>query len=275
MALRFSEYKSARESAEFSAKFNALCEAIAISGIKFETYWTEHFLPTINESAHVADADELLNEFWGNLFGGGPKKPEGPAPDFSSVGQPSASQQMMDRLGQWQNDPKALGSKASVDAAKEAARQKKLADFQSRLDKEIENVKQRFSTAMKDFLKAMTNDAKMKNDPHMWKIAQGFYNKIMSAAQPVADSFKVNAKFGKASYVDNFGRVRDPHMQGVQDFYGNMANGANPAASPTPEAGSTPADTSTIQGGNQPPATPNETPLFRKRGERGRFLPRS
>ena len=260
MSLTFSQYKAARESAEFESKFDELCEAIVISGIKFETYWAEHFLPALNESNYVSNEDELLNEIWPWSS----KKQTSPqlAPDFSSVGQPSTGQQMTNRMDQWQND-----QRAAAEAAKEAARQKKLANFQQGIDQQINVVKQRFTTAMRDFLKAATDDAKTQNDPHMFGIVNSFYKKIMSVAEPVANEFKLKAKFGKADYQDQFAQQRGAMAQNQKAAMKQQLQnkfGSNPAS---------------VAGGNQPapeaPEAPvaNPAPLYRQRGAGGRFLP--
>lgn len=117
MALKFSDYRSARDSAEFNSRFNDLCEAIAVSGVKFETYWAEHFLPTLTESAHVSDEVELLNEIW--PFSSKKQAPAQPVEKFVTT----PKQQMTDRLDQWQNDQRAAAA-----AAKEAARQRSWLD---------------------------------------------------------------------------------------------------------------------------------------------------
>lgn len=273
MSLTFSQYKALRESAEFETKFDELCEAIVISGIKFETYWTDHFLPALNEATYVSNEDELLNEIW--PFSSKKPQPAQPAPDFSSVGQPSAGQQMIDRLGQWQND-----QRAAAEAAKEAARQKKLAGFQQNVDQQVGVIKQRFMTAMRDFLKAATDDAKTQNDPHMFGIVNAFYKKIMSVAEPVANEFKLRAKFGKSSYQDEFaqqrGAMAQSQMQGMkQKLQGKF--GTNPAStmggSQQPSQPDAPvAPPAAPAAAQQPPA--NEAPLYRQRGPGGRFLPR-
>jgi hypothetical protein len=272
MALKFSEYKAARERFEFDTRFEELCEAIAVSGIKFETYWAEHFLPALNEATYVSNEDELLNEIW--PFSSKKQAPAGPAPDFSNLDQPSGGQQMTNRMDQWQND-----QRAAAEAARQAARQKKLAGFQQNVDQQVGTIKQRFMTAMRDFLKAATDDAKTQNDPHMYGIVNSFYKKIMSVAEPVANEFKLKAKFGKSSYQDDFARERGSmaqnQMQGMKDrLQGKF--GANPASAmggsqpvpPAPEAPVTPAAAPTAQ-----PAAA-EAPLYRQRGPGGRFLPR-
>jgi hypothetical protein len=226
MALKFSDYRSTRDSAEFNSRFNDLCEAIAVSGVKFETYWSEHFLPTLTESAHVSDEVELLNEIW--PFSSKKQAPTGPAPDFDFLNQPSGGQQMTNRMDQWQNDQRAAAA-----AAKEAARQKKLAGFQQNVDQQIGTIKQRFMTAMRDFLKAATDDAKTQNDQHMFGIVNAFYKKIMSVAEPVANEFKLRAKFGKAGYQDQFAKERGAMMQNkTQDMKSQLQGkfGAVPPA---------------------------------------------
>lgn len=237
MALKFSEYKAVREAAEFDAKFTNLCEAIVVSGIKFETYWAEHFLPALNEATYVSDEVELLNEIW--PFSSGKQSQAQPAPNFDFLSQPSGGQQMTNQLDKWQND-----QRAAAEAAKEAARQKKLANFQQGIDKQIGTVKQRFMTAMRDFLKAATDDAKNQNDPHMYGIVNSFYKKIMSVAEPVANEFKLKAKFGKAGYQDQFAQERGAMMQNKTQAMKQQLQG---------KFGTVPQ----TMGGNQPVPTPD------------------
>lgn len=249
MALKFSDYRSARDSAEFNSRFNDLCEAIAVSGVKFETYWAEHFLPTLTESAHVSDEVELLNEIW--PFSSKKQAPAGPAPDFGNLPQitPSSGprwggkvggEEMTQRMDQWQNDQRAAAA-----AAKEAARQKKLAGFQQNVDQQIGTIKQRFMTAMRDFLKTATDDAKTQNDQHMFGIVNSFYKKIMSVAEPVANEFKLKAKFGKAGYQDQFAQERGAMMQNkTQDMKSQLQG----------KFGAVPPARSSVGGGAQEPS---------------------
>lgn len=274
MALKFSEYKAARECFEFEARFEELCEAIAVSGIKFETYWVEHFLPALNEATYVSNEDELLNEIW-PFSSKKQAASAGPTPNFDFLNQPSDGQQMINRMGQWQND-----QRAAAEAAKEAARQKKLAGFQQNVDQQVGVIKQRFMTAMRDFLKVATDDAKTQNDPHMFGIINSFYKKIMSVAEPVANEFKLKAKFGKSSYQDDFARERGAMMknkdpmqamkQRLQGKFGTnsaSAMGGSQPVPPAPQAPVTPAAPTA-----QPAAA--DAPLYRQRGQGGRFLPR-
>lgn len=206
----FKNYRTQRENHEFNQKFNTLCEAIAVSGVRFEDYWANVAVPTITESYSYSNEEDLLNEFWKGLFGGGKQAPQGAPVDLTNF-DPNAQPQsnMITRMDQWQND-----QKAQAEAERQAARQKKLGAFQQTIDQHIDMMKKRFATAMRDFLKATTDDAKNQNDPHMWQIANSFYKKIMSTAQPVVDEFKLKAKYGSAGYKDEFAQQRGAMAQG-------------------------------------------------------------
>jgi len=236
MALTFSEYKKTRDQNNFDQKFNKLCEGIVLSNLSFEQYWENYAIPTLLESTFVSDEEQLLNEFFG-LFGGKKQNNNTNSPNFDFLNEPKQTPKpygsgvsSVNSPGTGvssTNDPDLIQNyQAMQKDAQERRKAERLGQFQKNIDTQIETVKQRFSTAMKDFLKAMTNDAKQSNDPHMWKIAQNFYKKIISVAQPVVDEFKMQAKYGKASYKDNFNRLTARHQQKVGDFYGNLGKSA-------------------------------------------------
>ena len=213
--------------------------------------------------------EELLNEFLG-LFGGKKKQAATAAPmDWSNLpgNAPTpapAPAPMPGTTNYSTNDPNLMGDYQTMQkAAKEKQRAEKLTQFQSNVDSQIDTVKQRFATAMKDFLRVMTGDAKQQNDPHMWKIAQNFYKKIMSAAQPVADEFKMQARYGKSGYVDNFSRVSGPQQQKTQDFYGNLGKSVQGTAAP--------ANPASAMGGSQPAAQASSGPTL-GRDAKGRIM---
>lgn len=177
---KFNDFKLKKEAAEFENKFNILCEEILSKGVKFENYWKEAAVPVLNEQYSYNNESELLNEF-------------------------------LDKIRNWW---KGLGKQNSASPAVSAPeispeRAEKLAAFQKTADEHVEKIKQRFAVAMKDFLKATTDDAVKSRDPHMYKIAQSFYNKIIQSAQPTLDSFKMVAKFGRGEYEDEFSKRRE------------------------------------------------------------------
>jgi hypothetical protein len=275
MITSFKEYKTLRENTEFEQKFHYLCETIVRSGVRFEDYWSQLAVPTINESYSYSNEEELLNELFG-LFGGKKKQaaPEAPL-DWSNLPgnapAPAPAPAPMPGTGTYStNDPKVMADYQGMQkAAKEKQRAEQIAKYQSRIDSQIDTVKQRFATAMKDFLRVMTGDAKQQSDPHMWKIAQSFYKKIMSAAQPVADEFKMKLVDRKASYVDNFARVSGPHQQQTQDFYGNLGKSVQGTAAPTPAAA--PASPASAMGGSQPTAQTSSGPTLGRDSKTGRI----
>lgn len=187
----FQDYVAKRELAAFDSKITELCEAIVASGIEFDQFWSEHALPTILQASHASE-DELIAEFFGpfrgmrSLFGA--QQPAQSQPQAAPAQMPQPAAPALDP-----NDPN-------------HPRQQKLARFQQKADQQIASIKQRFQVAMKDFLKAVTDDAKSENDPHMWQIAKSFHQKLMAAAQPVLDQFKLTARFGKASYTNQFAK---------------------------------------------------------------------
>ena len=61
------------------------------------------------------------------------------------------------------------------------AADEKIDDFQQTVNQHIDVMKKRFSTAMRDFLKATTDDATRQNDAHMWQVANTFYKKFLPA----------------------------------------------------------------------------------------------
>jgi hypothetical protein len=257
----FKNYRTQRENQEFGQKFNTLCEAIAVSGVRFEDYWANVAVPTLTESFSYSNEEELLNEFWKSLFGGGKQAPQGAPVDLTNF-DPNAQPQsdMITRMGQWQND-----QKAQAEAERQAARQKKLGAFQQTVDQHIDMMKKRFSTAMRDFLKATTDDAKNQNDPHMWKIANNFYKKIMSVSQPVVDEFKMQAKYGTSSYKDEFAQQKNAMTQtmkqGLKDKFAGQAPAAAPAA----------ANPQSAMGGSQPTAQTSSGPTLGRDPKTGRI----
>lgn len=203
MSRSFQSYKADRDIVEFDNKFTGLCESIVLSGVDFDSYWQSHGLPTLLKSEVCQNDEELLVEFgMGGWFG-------------------RDRQQPMQRPGMSQPDPNAdqfFQQMTQNDPANQAnmARQKKLANFQKKVDQNVSTIKNRFMVAMKDFLKAITDDAKSQGDPHMWQIAQSFYKKILASAQPVVDQFKMTGKFGTGAYKDQFNKERGMMQQNHQ-----------------------------------------------------------
>ncbi len=187
MYKRFSEFKEQRETQAFVDQFNQICEGIASSGLSFEAYWAESALPTLLESNSLANDEELMLEFMGRMKG------------------------LFNRMmGRQQAPAKPAAPQMSPE------QQQKVDRYQQQADKMVDQIKQRFTVSMRDFLKAVTDDAKTQGNPHMWKVAQSFYQKIMSTAQPVMDQFKMKAKIGKADYKDQFNRERGSMQQNQQ-----------------------------------------------------------
>lgn len=195
----FREYREQYESNKFDNRFTRLCEGLAESGLDFEQYWEQQAVPMLLQSETMRDEEELLNEFLGNMFNNIGKM-------FGGGSTPSRG---LPQTTPWiqQNDPHQRQA---------AAQQKKLSAFQAKADQMVTAIKQRFAVAMKDFLKAVTDDAKNQNNPHMWQVAKSFYQKVMSAAQPAIDQFAMKAKAGTASYANQFNQQVGQMQQGQQ-----------------------------------------------------------
>jgi hypothetical protein len=229
MKFDFQEYKEQRDLIEFDQKFTKLCESIVISGITFDEFWEQHGLPVLLESNNYPDEEKLLVEFNWGMFN--PMNWGTPAPAQA----PQQAQPL---------DP---------------AKQQKLDKFQKKIDQQIGVIKQRFNVSMKDFLKAVTDDAKTQSDPHMWQIAKSFHKKIMDTAKPVMDEFQMKAKFGKAGYTDQFSQqaqLMKTHQQ--NDRTNNMVKRYNQQFRDQQKNQSVP---QTFGGNQQPPQEPQE-PMY-------------
>ena len=202
--MSFNEYHEWRELKEFNNNYNKLCQDLAFSEEDFDVLWAEQLLPILENSEAYNNEQELLNEFWGavkNWMSMGGNKTANP------TGNPSFTPESNPQMHQWllQND---------AGYAKGHARQQKLGQFQQQADQMTSDIKNRFSGAMRMFLKATNDDALKQQNPHLYKIANSFYNKIMAAAQPVMDQFKMTAKFGRADHSEFENRFNK--MQGNQ-----------------------------------------------------------
>lgn len=206
MKCSFQQYKSVRDLSEFDKKFTGLCESIVKSGIEFDKFWQEHALPVLLHSESCADEDQLILEFFGTnpMAQQMPQPFSQPVPFHTPQQMPQAPQQMQ-QMPQQGVDPK----------------QQKLEKFQQKIDQQIDTIKKRFQVAMKEFLQAVTDDAKTQGDPHMWQVAQNFHKKITAAVEPVMAQFKQRAKFGKASYSDQFNQLQSQMPQPTQQSFVN------------------------------------------------------
>lgn len=232
MKFDFQEYKEQRDLIEFDQKFTKLCESIISAGITFDEFWTQHGLPVLLESNNYPDEEKLLVEFNWGMFDprtwGTPAQAPNQAPNQAQTPQQTP-----------QLDP---------------IKQQKLDNFQKKVDQQIGVIKQRFNVSMKDFLKAVTDDAKTQSDPHMWQIAKSFHKKIMDTAKPVMDEFQMKAKFGKAGYADQFNQQAgamqsNQQAQRTNDMKQRLSQKfGNQQAQPT------------FGGNQQPPQDPTQPP---------------
>lgn len=224
--MSFNQYHEWRELKDFANKFNQYCEAIALSGKDFDQLWNEEILPIMEVSDGFENENALLNEFWGgmkNWFGGNNQTPQqAPAnPGFTPDKNPEMHNWLL------KNDPH---------YARNHSRQQKLGQFQQQADQMTNDIKGRFGNAMKGFLKTVNDDAMKQQNPHMFKIAQNFYKKILAAAQPVMDSFKMQAQYGKADHSEfnnKMSQMQNSQRQAMANRLQTPQNRANLASKQT------------------------------------------
>lgn len=140
--------------------------------------------------------------------------PNAPAPDPGTAGQdPNAAAQ-----------PAAGGPEAAAQQqapAMSPEKQQRLDAFQRGIDQSTDKIKEKFSSAMKDFLNSVQQDA-VKDGPSgqtMWQIAKNFNKQVMQAAQPAIDSFKQTGSYGKpkaGGYQDQFAAAQGAYANNQQ-----------------------------------------------------------
>ena len=140
--------------------------------------------------------------------------PNAPAPDPGTAGaDPNAAAQ-----------PAAGGPEAAAQQqapAMSPEKQQRLDAFQRGIDQSTDTIKQKFSTAMKDFLNSVQQDA-VKDGPSgqtMWQIAKNFNKQVMAAAQPAIDSFKQTGSYGTpkaGGYQDQFAAAQGAYSNNQQ-----------------------------------------------------------
>jgi hypothetical protein len=257
--MKFSEYREMRDTIEFDRKFSLLCESIARSGYTFDEWWSHQALPILTEAYRYDNEEELMLEFMGGVgsamgnmagrawqgvknLGRGAAHGWGAGQQAAGQWQPqgaAGAEQPMDippenfvdpnaaAAGGQQppmQDPNAAAAGGPEAAAQQAPamspeKQQRLDAFQRGIDQSTDQIKQRFSGAMRDFLQAVQGDAKQQDNAHMWQIAKNFQKQVMDAAQPAIDSFKQTAKYGQrqqGGYQDQFAQDRGAMQQGQQ-----------------------------------------------------------
>jgi len=232
--MKFSEYKENRDTLEFDRKFSLLCEGIARSDHSFDSWWSSEGLPVIMESSKFEDEEELLVELMGgvgqavgNLAGRawrGMKNLGTGAAQGWQQGQQATDQWNPQQAGAEQPmDPENFEQQPQQDPNAQVApqqspeQQQRLAAFQRNIDQTTDQIKQRFSGAMRDFLGTVQNDAMQQNNSHMWEIAKRFMNSVNKAAQPAIDGFKQKAQQGgNAGYRDAFSQAHGQYSQNQQ-----------------------------------------------------------
>lgn len=152
-------------------------------------------------------------------------------------------------------DPQALGGPGNQNATnmqsypderpvqktpQEIEQEKRAAIVQNQVNQKVDNVKQKFAMTMRDFVKKISDEAKMQNDPTLWKVINNFSQQISAAS----NNYKANVTFNKQSTgSQQFRQQRDAMMQGRQNTMKNNLMDKHTAPKQT------------VSGGNQP--TPN------------------
>lgn len=219
--MKFVEYVEFRQQKDFADKLDQLCLNIANSGMEFHEYWTNVALPVLIEN-DCQNPEQLLQEFDFkrsyinplNWFGGnqgrswsGEKKQDPWAAGMNTMGQQKAQAEEQRK------------------AAIEAARQKRLAQVQQGVDTHVSNIKNKFSQAMRMFLKSVSDEALKNNDRMEYSVAKAFYDKMMKVAQPTLDNFSLKASYGKNPHGEEFAGRRGAMQNTMQgDLKSRLAN---------------------------------------------------
>lgn len=196
MYYTFEAYKHQRENRDFGRKFHKLCEAIALSGMSFDQYWREHAIPVLRNSVVCESPDEVLSMMceagsnWNPLNwarnaynamfgkGGGATPASPPVPDATGAGGVTG----------------AMAGPPNDGGPSLEAPDPRIAKARQALEGTVNNIKNKFMAAMKDFHKAISDDAKKTGDAKAWKMAELFYKQMMQTVTPQADSFLKNLK---------------------------------------------------------------------------------
>lgn len=205
-------------SEEFAQRFDVLCEAIALSGLPFNTYWESYARPTLTEG-NCRTVDELLNEFWWP-FGSNQSSPAAktaPKTTPKTTAPPldpqsaAANKLYADRLAA----RKQAGIKPGLIPGHELRADRFEAQKQAMNERIVAPIKKAFASAMNLFLRQMQELQYNKNigdkdAPHAWKLAQNFYNAMMQRA---------------AEFQPNWRRMKPGETLGYRGAY-DQARGA-------------------------------------------------
>ena len=252
--MKFYEYRESRDTLEFDRKFSLLCEGIAKSDRSFDSWWSSEGLPVILESYKFENEEELLVELlgiganpgtatrafgrgignigrgiagaWGNIKQHG--QAFGQAVSDAYGGQQTPGGTWNPETRQW-DQPQQQDPVTQQQTTLSPEKQQRLDSFQRGLDQTTDQIKNRFSGAMRDFLNTVQDDAKQQNNAHMWQIAKNFNQKIMAAAKPAIDAFKSTGRFGpRSKYQDQFTQARGDWQQRQADALQTKSYGDNP-----------------------------------------------
>mgnify|MGYP006277369301 CR=1 FL=1 len=228
--MKFNQYFEEKQTQNFINNYNQFCEDLA--AVDFKKIWAEEFIPVLENADVFENESELLNEFWGrvkNWMAGNnnSNSNSGNNPANNPTFTPEANPQMH----QWllNNDP---------NYAKSHQRQQRLGQFQQHANQMTSNVKNDFSNAMRMFLKKVNDDSLQQQNPYLHKIANSFYNKIMTAVQPVVDRFKMNAVYGKMDNSEFERKQQGQRAQMANRLKSNLGPGSayDRATNPNPSS---------------------------------------
>lgn len=197
MRITFNEFAQKQEEMKFAQDFDNLCAQIVESGLPFEEFWKNQAIPVLLETNSTTET-QLLTELGLPRWMGGQGM-------FKPSVNPMTQQMSQNHQAMQQADMQ----------KKQAAREAKLQQYQGTVNQAIQTVKHEFVKSMREFLGAMTTNAKNANDYTGYKVAKAFYEKIMGAAQPIIDKFAMTAKYGKRDDSD-FNRERTAMNQNHQ-----------------------------------------------------------
>lgn len=193
---------------EFAKNFDALCEAIALSGMPFESYWESYAFPTLVEG-NCQTIHELLNEFRWPF-----SQKQRTLPTMSAAANQSsaANQQYADRLA----SRKAAGTRPGMTPEYERRDERFETQKQRMNEKIVAPVKKAFASAMNQFLQQAQElqyqqGVSEKEAPHAWQLAKQFYNAMMQRAAEFQANWKRVKPGETIGYNNDYTKARDDY----------------------------------------------------------------
>lgn len=167
---------------EANKNYITLCQLIAESGMKFETFWHKIFIPTLLRSTArtnpAALTESLINEIW--PFGKKTAAQPNPFPELKSATSPN---------------------KGKYDAAIQKMNQSILPGIQQAFQKSMGTLKQDLQKIQ------MQAGADPKIAPHAWKAAEQFFNSVVKTGMEWTPKWKTQPKGTSNSYSDAYGKA--------------------------------------------------------------------